>query len=123
MRLNGWQRIGVVLSVVWLLCVFGYWAVHRLDAAQQSLSFQIQECSRAEDYPPARSEDAWKQFQPENFASCQARVNATYVADFHQANGTWPLPLAFWGVTVTMAWLLTWGLFGLGRWIRRGFAE
>lgn len=125
MRLNGWQRIGVVLSVVWLLCVFGYWAAHRLDVPHQLFISRFQECDRTHDTAlekvdpqnDAQMTHLWDQRQ-----ACVADVGRAFTRDVQQANGTWSLPLTFWGVTATLAWLSMWGLFGLARWIRRGFA-
>jgi hypothetical protein len=118
-RLNGWQRIGIVLSVVWAVGAF----IYARDAAE----------NRAEEF--ARSayqicfDNARRVLGDESDPSAQSHYDAALNGCYAELQRTRAVWLAgSWGdaaitalVPIPVAWLLAWGLVALVRWIRRGF--
>lgn len=99
MRLNGWHRIGIVASVVWMV-VGAIWAQHLIFD-------HIYEMRRA----------------------CVAAVtdykfcDKTYEGEMTSAREMQPVFTAVVALAPTpIVWLVAYGLIGLVRWIRRGFA-
>jgi len=111
MNVNGWQRIGVIASVIWILCAW----VHTFDSEIDSASKGIAAIHVVCDSELAgKSGDAWKK----GFDECNkqatdsiaeamtnARLSATVV-------GLVPVPLG-WGFTYLILFLV--------RWVKRGF--
>jgi hypothetical protein len=95
-RLNGWQRIGIVLSVLWAAFVLFYiwqnWAT-----LSSVYSDQFYRCL----FGPDEAAD---------FKTC----HANYYAAMIRVVGSWlaPIPIA-WMVIYLIVWTV--------RWIRRGF--
>jgi hypothetical protein len=48
-RLSGWQRIGIVLSVIWLLTVLTVWFFQRFDGADALFRMQSDSCNQVFD--------------------------------------------------------------------------
>lgn len=105
MRLNGWQRIGVVLAVVWVPVGF-FWGnaigLHQGDWVTDAYKTCL------------RTHDDWN--------PCQATFDAQWGPAI--ANHWWygavmvflPIPLLLLG------WAIVRGLVKIGRWVRAGFA-
>jgi uncharacterized membrane protein len=102
MRLNGWQRIGIVASVIWIF-VGGFWGnnigIHEGDWAINLYRVCL---------------DA----NPNGWDECTKTFDSNYVAAV-QYHWYYAAFLAF--VPIPLAWLIAWGLISLARWIRRGF--
>lgn len=100
-RLNGWQRIGIVLSVVWAIGALVYvWQDHTArSATHQKLYYKCM-------------------FAPDGDTSlCDARDQA-----LRSASRRVTVDLLTWSLApIPIAWLLVWGLVALVRWVRRGF--
>jgi hypothetical protein len=96
--LNGWRRIGIVLSVVWML-VGAFWAQHLLfDHIYETLVACV---SAVTDY-----------------TYCQK----TYDSDMAVARQISPIVTALVALApIPVVWLLAYGLIGRVRWIRAGF--
>ena len=96
MRLNGWQRIGVVASVIWVIVGPIYVMTRDENYAREQASLSMRACYEAE------HKDCLKQF------------DATYTA-FRKITpgwGSWAI-LAF--VPIVAAWLMALGLVALLR--------
>ena len=106
MRLNGWQRIGVVASVIRIL-VGPPFQIHRdVNQARVRASLAMTICMDA-GIPDVE---------------CAKDYPGTY-ATFRTIKlgwGTWGL-LAF--VPILVAWLVAWVVFVVIRWIRAGFSS
>jgi hypothetical protein len=98
LRLNGWQRIGIVLSVVWAI-VGSLWGLHTLfDPIRQSFST----CASA----------------VTDFSYC-SNLFEREMADARQMRLA--MIVMFGLAPIPIAWLIVYGLIGLVSWIRRGF--
>jgi hypothetical protein len=107
-RLNGWQRLGIVLSVVWAI-VGGLYTRHAdvksasdmyiltyrscMDAGEGQPGFDGSDCTK-------RAERMWDIWLKGGW------LNAAFVA---------LAPIPFF-------WLIAYAIVGLVRWIRRGFS-
>jgi hypothetical protein len=113
MRLNGWQRIGIVLSITWFF-VGGFWGNKiALDEAGARTSSQLDACVaenklRFGEYGPYDQvwTPCWNQFRT-NF--------------MRNAEGHWWAALVAATVPIPIAWLLAYAFAYLTRWIRAGF--
>jgi len=101
-RLNGWQRIGALASVVWVLAGPVYLINKDTHHATKQASLSMKAC-----YQAGRKD-------------CLKVYDATYAAsrDVKATWGNWAM-LAF--VPIVAAWLVVWGTVTLLRWIRAGF--
>ncbi len=101
-RLNGWQRIGIVLSVIWIF-VGGFWGnnigIHQGDWAVSMLG-------------------SCYDIRPNDWASCQREFHTNFseAVKYHWYAAAF---LAF--VPTPIAWLIVYGVVAPIRWIRRGF--
>ena len=102
MRLNGWQRIGVIASAVWGIAgwlIGNSIGLHGGDLAESEFA----DCIAS----PITTGDA-----------CLAHFRTAYAAGI---DGHW-LTAAFWAVIpILLGWLAAWAIVGLTRWGRRGF--
>lgn len=102
MRLNGWQRIGVLTSIVWLLGG-AYWG-NEIGLRQGD----------------------WAVLQ---LRSCYEGANANLNACDKEFSGAWSAAISdhwmyasFLGVVpIPLGWLVIYGVIALVRWIRAGF--
>jgi hypothetical protein len=97
-RLNGWQRIGVVLSVVWAMVAGTFAWKHAHDQADAAFRSCIDGVQTA--------------------AQLQA-CRAVHFQAIAMPRGISAAIVAF--VPILVAWVLIFGIVGLVRWIRRGF--
>ena len=98
LKLNGWQRIGIVLSICWAI---GAWLQTNLWYAEEKSRIAALLCNPSNDPKPGA--DCWKRVY-EDVGEPQTR-DALLIA-------LAPIPLA---------WLGVWGVVSTIRWIRRGF--
>jgi hypothetical protein len=111
-RLNGWQRIGIVLSVLWAIIA----AFHemeeinrRYDAAFSSAFSPVyQRCRDIQD----------RNNLPADGEACKEEA-ARATAGVQMESG-WNIAIAAL-VPIPVFWLIAYALVGLVRWIRRGF--
>jgi uncharacterized membrane protein len=101
-RLNGWQQIGALASVVWVLVGPVYLINKDTHHATKQASLAMRAC-----YKAGRKD-------------CLKVYDTTYAAsrDIKPTWSSWAI-LAF--VPMVAAWLVVWGLLALFRWIRAGF--
>jgi hypothetical protein len=103
-RLNGWQRIGIILSVIWIL-VGGFWGnsigIHEGDLEVTWLGICLK-------------------IHPDDWAGCHRDFNKDF-AEAIQYHWYYAAFLAF--APIPVAWWIVYGLVGLGRWVGRGFRQ
>jgi hypothetical protein len=111
-RLNGWQRIGLIMSVLWL--VVGTFWLRENDAnargtyANTSLSL----CNLQVRYDHKSAADCLAEYQ----------INWQQEVTEHEAEiDAGALGVAL--IALGIAWVLVWGLVGLGRWVRARFRQ
>jgi hypothetical protein len=105
MRLGGWQRVGIVISIIWMICAAIYQRHADIKHATNAANLTYQVCSESESFLKGER-DCSKEFEK-----------------------TWHLWLeGSWGnvafvalVPVPLGWIIFCGLIGVSRWIRRGF--
>lgn len=107
MRLNGWQRIGIVLSVLWFF-VGGFWGngigLHEGDWAMNAYIF----CLDHDTEPGMQT---------------ATQCSATFDKQWPEAiKYHWWEALIVAVVPIPIAWLLAYFGIWLFRWIRKGFA-
>jgi hypothetical protein len=115
MRLNGWQRIGLVLSIIWFL-VGGFWGNKiALDEAGTRTSSQLDHCVaqnklRLGEYGPY--DQVW--------TPCWDEWSTNFMRN---AEGHWWVALSVGLIPIPIGWVLVYALAYLGRWIRAGFKQ
>jgi hypothetical protein len=104
MRLNGWQRIGIVASVLWVIGG-GIWG-NSLGLAPGEYVAQAYEQCLLSSYSDREA--------------CSARFERDWpeAIKYH-----WHLAAAFAFLPIPLAWLAVGGLVILVRWIRAGFTQ
>jgi hypothetical protein len=96
-HLNGWQRIGIVLSVVWAIGI--WWSLYVAPI--------VKSYSRCENLPALKGfETCW------HMVDVQRASQLSYMGLVIAVAALLPIPIA---------WLIVYGLIGLVRWIRVGF--
>lgn len=123
--MSGWQRIGIVISVVWCVGILAYWWLHRLDEPKATMQFAMHLCTQ--NYETDTNHLGWSDDRGRTQA--RARENACmdgavteFVRDAHIASQDWPWVLGFCGLTLALGWVTGWIVAALTRWIARGFA-
>jgi hypothetical protein len=118
-RLNGWQRIGVVLSVVWALCG-AYWGeefgLHQGDWTGPVYG-SCMDSAQKKTWDEHYNRPNWEQYEKDIAACEQSRerdwkASVQYHRYYAEICALVPVPLG-WGVV--------YGLIALVKWIRRGF--
>ena len=101
MRLSGWQRIGALASVVWVLAGPVYLFNADMHHAIKQARLSMKDC-----YQAGRKD-------------CLKVYDATYVAsrNIRRTWASWAI-IAF--VPIVAAWLLVWGTLAILHWIRAG---
>jgi hypothetical protein len=103
-QLNGWQRMGVVASVVWFPVGFFYGSGQAIDSATAMVSFRLRMCF---DRPAAE------------YAACNATFSKDWAAAV-EGSHRWAWAFAFAIVPIVLARLLIWGLVAIVRWVAAG---
>jgi hypothetical protein len=107
LKLNGWQRIGIIASVLWVICGFFY----TFSVEEKSLG-QLNADIHAPCFESAHDDAAWK--------VCEDAMMKQAMSDLHFER-TLATVVAF--VPIPLAWGFVYLVLFLVRWIRRGFAR
>ena len=110
LHLNGWQRIGVIVSILWFF-IGGFWgndlAIHEgTDWVVSSYGT----CLKLSDDTSLKHAPTWDQ--------CKATFDKDFAAG---VKGHWWGALFFAVVPIILGWSLAYGFIALFRWVRRGF--
>jgi hypothetical protein len=105
-RLSGWQRLGLVLSVAWVIGFVGINRVWVTRKAAAAYSYALQTCRAHEDVAER--------------LGCSQAADAIFNSDIKPRwaplllAAAWPVPLL---------WMLGWLAIWAGRWVRQGFEQ
>jgi len=116
MKLNGWKRIGIVASVVWILGA-GYYTLVTVSATDSR--FHVGLTLRCEEDRPngmTEAEQTKWQERCDSFLPTGQRLHRELQDEWLEA-----AIVAF--TPVLLGWVLVYRIFFLVRWIRRGFAR
>ena len=109
MNLNGWERIGVVASVIWLLAVFTFAGLERWGEVLPPHTSHFVE------FVPDQSKQPQVWIDPDSGEPRRFReVNSSLLTS--KVLGEAFLPIA-------ISWLLIYSISCVVRWIRRGFPD
>jgi hypothetical protein len=101
-RLNGWQRVGVVVSVLWAL--YGFYQGNEYGLHQGDWAVYVQKSCWAEPAP--------------NLSLCDAQFTRNWEAAIQHH---WEYAFIYSLVPIPLGWLSVYGLLQLIRWVKRGF--
>jgi hypothetical protein len=117
-RLNGWQRIGIVLTVIW--CVVGGLWIRGLviDDMGAAATSEYAQCLAARSIQPDGSVPADTDWGP-----CRKRFDARWQRDVVDR---WVegliFTVAYTFAPILIVWLVIYVLVAVGRWVAAGFA-
>lgn len=108
-NLNGWQRLGIIASVLWFV-VGGYVKRERdIDRAGAAMALSYRICWKAD--------AAHQQF---DFANCDGPMLKSWNLALQDS---WPNVFLLATGPILLAWPTAYLLIGLGRWVKRGFGN
>jgi hypothetical protein len=128
-KLGGWQRIGVILSVLWFVGFGVFMFEHEMSRHGDFHMWQLGNCykiaeMRREPLQPNDPAYASRDAQIErDLKDCRDRASAFFtkqVGDFW--SNLWILPLVDLA-SIALAWLFVWIVVSLVRWVSRGFQK
>jgi len=129
-KLNGWQRIGIVMSVVWFFGFAGFvwiwdtrergtfygWQLKMCDAILSTKNESLQYLTKREDRDERADENAAE------YLSCRRSAERLFLGEMNGRYGGIPILLAVDFGIIIFAWLVAWFVVAITRWISRGFA-
>ena len=118
-RLNGWQRIGVVLSIAWALYGF-YWGNEyglRQGDWTQSVYESCMDGAQRFAADAHYSKPSQQEYE-KKIAACEQQRDRNWRASI---SGHWVLAAICAFVPIPLGWGVVYGLIALVKWIRRGF--
>jgi hypothetical protein len=129
-KLNGWQRIGIVISIIWFI---GFGAFIWTDTLRQDRDYHANDAevcrlilnANNESLPYIENKGERDKTESENLAKydmCQKSALAFLDREYEEARSGMPLLLAIDVGTVLFGWLVVWMFVGITRWVKRGFA-
>jgi hypothetical protein len=107
LRLNGWQRIGIVGSVLWVITAGLVSHNIGLRRAEYMSSSMYSACA---DVAGTRHDY--------DFSGCKSKAEKTYEDYLTRA---WADALLVSFVPIPFAWLVAYMIVGVWRWVKRGF--
>lgn len=108
MRLNGWKRIGIVASVVWMLWAFSHYDGVATERYQRFANSEVQRCLDA---------NGGKELPDVGCVRRGEDYTLAHMGDEEEevvSNAFLPVPLG-WGFVYLVLFVV--------RWVRRGFAD
>jgi hypothetical protein len=110
---RAWQRVGILLSIVWALGAGLYNYKAHLTRAEDMSSRDYRNCVNAKE---AASE--FPELKNFDLGECTAEAAQTYE---YWSQWKWSGAVLFALAPIPIAWLIVYGLRIVMRWIRRGF--
>lgn len=106
--LNGWQRVGVVLSVLWFFAAGFSARIHDVDKAYDFAHNSSNICYEIQRNNTGNSDDCSKRFSDDYKLMLEGSWGSSL------AIATIPVPI-FWGIVIL--------IIRVYRWIKKGFAK
>ena len=106
-RLNGWQRIGIVVSVIWFVGFAGIWFFGAAHNAETRHRYSMTRCN--EDFEETNLREK----------CLQEAAGSSELAIELNREKLWQIFTIDFGLIV-FGWLVAWIGVGIGRWIKRG---
>jgi hypothetical protein len=113
--LNGWQRIGIVLSVLWAIVGFFWGNSIAIDALGSSVSASYRRCLEQRSIQPDGTVPKDTDWKP-----CEIAFNRDWGP---AVNDHWSYAAASAFIPILIAWLVVYFFVALGRWIAAGFKQ
>lgn len=113
LRLNGPQRIGVVVSVLWIIGGGTWGNSEAIREAAELTELQVNNCVEANKLrlgDGAPFEQTW--------TPCWKNFQSLYL---HNVEEHWTMALIVAFVPIPIAWFLAWAGVSVIRWVRRGY--
>ena len=123
-KLSGWQRIGIVVSVIWFVGFAWYVVAHRQDKLLLTCAEGLQrDVALSESAKTAEERERRRQEYGNKYSKC---MNDAHVSSFRFGLNNDPLQaipliLAVDLGMIVIGWLITWYVVMVFRGIRRGF--
>jgi hypothetical protein len=114
-RLSGWQRVGIIASVLWALGAGLVTRIHDARHAQQEYEFVYNTCI---DQKRAQQADSTKPLSKETVSECQKEGGELYQLVLASS---WENVAIVALVPIPLGWLLVYAVVWIWRWVRRGF--
>jgi hypothetical protein len=111
MKLNGWQRIAIVVSVSWFLGSFVFLSHEQDQSWRDSIALTVDSCNTRYLQPP-NSADL------KGYQACLDRETPPYPT----LARTWPDILVVGLIPIPLGWGFAYLVLFIVRWIRKGFA-
>jgi hypothetical protein len=129
-KLKGWQRIGIVMSVVWFFGFAGFvwirdtrergtfygWQLKMCDTILSTNNESLQFLTKREDRGERADENA------EEYLNCRAAAERLFLGEMSTRYSGIPILLAVDCGIIVICWLVSWLVVKIRRWTRRGFA-
>lgn len=113
LRLNGWQRIGIILTVCWVIGG-GLWINGQvIDGLSAAVRGEQRRCIEARSIQPDGTVPKDTDWGP-----CFERFEAAFPA---AVTNHWLYAAAYTLIPIPIVWLIVYAIIGLWRWVRRGF--
>jgi hypothetical protein len=125
--INGWQRIGIVLSIIWFfafsIILWSSGSADRLELYEIRKS-NCADTFNANNAIPRPSDGDYDKRSSENrneLRQCEQEAAAAFRRELRAARQNIPVLLANVIVTIVLAWGVVWSVTGIVRWVKRGF--
>ena len=129
MKARGWQRIGIILSVIWFVGFGGFLWTKSVDEIIAPYRYELESCHRVLDMDNDRLQyitdpDQRDKKLNDNFAKlhkCEADAKQQWESTRPDDRQVVAGVVAVDIVSIILGWLIVWGCVALVRWVRRGF--
>jgi hypothetical protein len=125
--LNGWQRIGIVLSIIWFFAYSIFlWSSGSADRVEL---YELRKSNCADTFNannealrPADGDYDKRSSENQNeLRQCAREAAAVFRRDLRTSRQNIPVLLANVIASIVFAWVLVWSIIGIVRWVKHGF--
>lgn len=114
MRLNGWQRLGVIASIFWAIGG-GIWINHLVIGSMSTHVTDWYETCRRAPHPEGPHVP---------FEATLEACSANFLKDYPISIANHGLyAAAYTALSILIGWATAYAILAIGRWVQRGFAQ